>query len=223
MPRFNAQRFFLTYSQCGLLSRNDLADYLYEEHSPLWLELAREEHQDGGQHIHCVIVFESRFQKNMSCFDYEGFHPNVAVIKHGHADLYRCRHYIRKGEQEAHDPRHKGTVCSYTEEPVHRGEVPEYLEKAERYGWGDILESARDADEFKQLVRKHKPADYVLRNDAIEQFAAHHFSAPQTYTPTFEKDTFVVPAQVDQWLAEVFGEVSYFLFRHGHPYLPCVN
>jgi len=207
-PRLNAQRFFLTYAQCADLSQSDLADFLYDTHSPSWIELAREVHADGGHHIHVVIIFGARFQGQMGSFDYEGYHPNIETIKHGKRDIYRVRHYIRKEDKETHSEKHHDGPCCYSGVPYTRGAVPVYTDETERLSYGDILDKSTTAAEFLDLVRRYQPADYVLRNDAIEQFAAYHFTAPQEYTPAFAPDSFVVPHEVDEWMAEVFNEVS---------------
>lgn len=200
-PRLDAKRFFVTWSQVGDTDPEDLLAHLDTTHSPLWIELALEHHQDGNAHIHAVIAFNTRFRGYMDCFDFNGYHPNIQVIRQGKKDLHRVRRYLRKGDDGGGDA-----------VPLSRGEVPPYGDTEETGGlsWGDILDLAQDAEDFKRLVRQHKCADYVLRNDAIEHFASHHFNAPQVYTPSYPADSFVVPDAVDQWVAEVFGEVSLF-------------
>jgi len=207
MPRLNAQRFFLTYSQADL-SIDDLADFLFNTHHPSWLEVANEQHADGGQHFHVVIVFPARFQGQMGCFDFEDHHPNIQTIKHGKRDIFRVRHYIRKEEKAAHSPEHNAAPCDYTGEPLTRGDVPPYSATTECLDYGAILDRATDSADFLKLVRQHRPADFVLRNDAIEQFASHHFNAPSVYVPKYAADSFVVPAAVDEWMEQVFSEVS---------------
>jgi len=198
-PRLDAKRFFLTYAQVGDTDPEDLLAHLASVHSPLWIELSLEHHQDGNAHIHAVIAYAQRFRGYMDCFDFAGYHPNIQVVRQGKKDLHRVRRYIRKGDDGAGDA-----------VPLVHGEVPVYGDAEETGGlsWGDILDVSQDSEEFKRLVRLHKPADFVLRNDAIEHFASHYYNAPQVYTPQFPADSFVVPDAVDQWMAEVFGQVS---------------
>jgi len=223
MSRLNGQRWFLTYAQVNdeLFDADILADALFLL-SPEWLEVAHEQHQDGGSHYHVVIVFASRRQKPMSWFDVLGHHPNIKSIKNGGRDLFYRRHYIRKGEKGTHDTSHKDEPCDYDAITYFRGTPPPYssTDAAERLSYGDILDTANSAKHFLQLVRQHRPSDFVLKNDAIEGFAVKYFANPQEYTPLYPADSYIVPAPVDAWVAEVFGEVCFFLIPARSPVPP---
>nr|QXN75481.1 MAG: replication associated protein [Genomoviridae sp.]QXN75483.1 MAG: replication associated protein [Genomoviridae sp.]QXN75485.1 MAG: replication associated protein [Genomoviridae sp.] len=77
MPfRFAARFALLTYSQCGDLDPFAVNDHL----GSLGAEciVGREEHSDGGFHLHAFTDFGRKFQsRNERIFDVDGRHPNV--------------------------------------------------------------------------------------------------------------------------------------------------
>lgn len=210
-PRLNAQRFLLTYSQVAdwEVSDESLAEFLSSFSHFHWCEVARETHADGGFHYHAVVVFHKRFQRGMAAFDFRGFHPNIEVIKNGTGDLFRVRHYIRKGDDPSHPlASHEEEPCTYAYQPVGRGNVPEYVAPAKRLDWADILDTAKDAQTFMELVRHNRPADFVLRHDNVKAFAQQHYDAPSDYVSPYEDDTWVTPPELDEWVENVFRQVS---------------
>lgn len=207
MPRFDFQRCFLTYSQCNI-SANVLADFLFT-FGPVWLEVAAETHADGAQHLHAVVVWGERYRGRTDTLDIQGFHPNIEAVRHHQKDIYRVRHYIRKEEKEHHlAATHRHRACDYTGEPIARGIPPPYVEKTERLDFGGILAVATTSAEFLDLVREHQPKEFVLRNDAICSFARDYFTRPAEYIPPYPRESYVVPPELDQWVEEVFSEVS---------------
>lgn len=211
-PRTNAQRFFLTYSQAADISQSELADFIHSI-APCWLEIVQEFHQDDGIHYHAVVCYDDRLQRPMDVFDFEGCHPNFAVIKNATTDLFARRHYLRKGPRRAkedeHPPKdHKIRPCDYDTEPETRGEVPEYIESTGRLDWGGILAQATSRDEFLKLVRHSQPKDYVLRHDAIVKFADTQYSEPSAPEEVFPEESWVIPPELDDWVKTVFAEVS---------------
>jgi len=77
MPfRFKAKYGLLTYPQCGDLDPFSVVDLLGD----LGAEciIGREEHADGGIHLHAFFMFERQFEsRNVRVFDVHGCHPNV--------------------------------------------------------------------------------------------------------------------------------------------------
>ena len=209
MPRFNCLRVFLTYSQCGALTPNDLiAHFPTLVPIPDWAEIASELHEDGSPHLHAVVVFSTRFQGNMSSFDVGGKHPNAQPIRHGHANLFRCRHYLRKGnrgKEEQHEiSNHKLVACNYDAVPETFGTPTLYFEKAKCLDWGGILAESEDKDTFLQLAKQNQPADYVLRYDSILRYAAAAFDREVLYEPPFAPDSFRVLPEMDEWVQQFF-------------------
>ena len=74
--RFNAKYGLLTYPQCGDLDPFSVVNMLGE----LGAEciVGREDHADGGVHLHAFFMFERKFSsRNVRIFDVDGQHPNV--------------------------------------------------------------------------------------------------------------------------------------------------
>lgn len=77
MPfRFQAKYGLLTYAQCG-----DLDPFAVVEHlGRLGAEciIGRENHENGGLHLHAFFMFERKFEsRNERVFDVDGRHPNI--------------------------------------------------------------------------------------------------------------------------------------------------
>lgn len=75
--RFAARYALLTYSQCGDLDPFDVVCHL----ASLGAEciVGREDHADGGVHLHAFTDFGRKFQsRNCRVFDVGGHHPNVS-------------------------------------------------------------------------------------------------------------------------------------------------
>lgn len=222
MARLNGLRFFLTYAQCNdlAITSSILADQLFLL-APDFVEVAQEHHADDGIHYHAVICFAKRKQNGMDYFDVVingvSRHPNIRPIRNAGKDLFYRRHYIRKEEKAPHDTTHRDGPCDYTGEPESRGHPPAYsaTQEAERYTWGTLIETCSTRADFMQQCRTYFPKDYVLRNDALQSFAASEYSNPQKdgYVPR-RREEFVVPPEMDAWVEEVLGQV-----RHAHAYL----
>lgn len=208
LPRLNGQRFLLTYSQTTAALDRQLEHFLADLPNFHWCEIAEERHQDGNPHIHVVIVFRKRFQRNMQAFDCEGHHPNIKPIRNGGLDLFRARHYIRKGDSPSHSAENHEEACNYTYEPHPVGAVPRYAVPQPRLTWGELLDGANDVDDFLRGVRQHYPRDYVLRFDQVLTFAQQHFSRPYDYVPARQAEEFRVPDELDEWVESVLRQVS---------------
>lgn len=211
MPaRLNGQRYFLTYSQVADwdFSEDDLATFLSSLPHFSWCEVAQEQHQDGGYHFHAVVVFTKRLRGGMATFDHRQQHPNIQAVRNATTDLYRVRHYIRKGDAATHSVEtHKEEPCTYAYQPTARGAVPDYLAPSERHDWGDILNEATNVETFLQLVRDNKPGDYILRYDAVKAFAQHHYNNPSAYVSPYEDESWNTTADMDNWVQTVLRQV----------------
>lgn len=82
MPSFtcNARYFLITYAQCGDLSHWDVLELFVR----LGAEciIGRENHADGGVHLHAFVDFGRKFRSRRSdIFDVGGHHPNIEPSK----------------------------------------------------------------------------------------------------------------------------------------------
>nr|WCD56379.1 MAG: replication associated protein [Genomoviridae sp.] len=77
MPfRFAAKYGLLTYPQCGDLDGFEVSDML-SAHGAECI-VGREDHVDGGVHLHAFFMFERKFEsRDVRIFDVRGQHPNV--------------------------------------------------------------------------------------------------------------------------------------------------
>ncbi len=49
---------------------------------------AEEHHQDGGRHWHALLIFHTALRtRNKDCFNIEGRHPNIKVVKGSRLDF----------------------------------------------------------------------------------------------------------------------------------------
>lgn len=81
MSRFqiNSSILFLTYPRCDE-SKEDLFTFFqgYENPKALEIVVAREQHQDGCNHLHAVVKFDKTYRtRNPQEFDFRGAHCNI--------------------------------------------------------------------------------------------------------------------------------------------------
>lgn len=100
--RYSARSIFLTYPKCTL-RKEELGLLIKEKFLSKKLELsylgvAEEKHKDGSSHLHAMaLTTGKRIEARLSSFmDFQGFHPNVSVIK----NLYGAYQYLRKDDKE---------------------------------------------------------------------------------------------------------------------------
>lgn len=197
VPRLNAQRFFLTYAQAEGYTKENLAEFLRNTSPQFhWCEVAQETHADGGLHYHAIIVYNSRIQRTLDAFDYNGHHPNILVIRGAGRQLQNRRTYIRKEDGDV----------------VQKGAAPGYTEEAERRSWGDILNSSTTKEEFIAGIRDNYPREFCLQWDKLNTFANEHFNAPSDYVSPWPQEQWLTPPAVDEWLADVFRQVCSYNF-----------
>lgn len=97
--RINARRarlagkaFFLTYPQCSE-SKEALLAHLKTLGSVLQAVVSRENHQDGGHHLHAYVKYDKKIDTtNMAFFDFKEHHGNYQTCKNPLA----CKKYVEK-------------------------------------------------------------------------------------------------------------------------------
>lgn len=79
--KFDSASCFLTYPQSDL-SIQEVYEFLNSIKPILWARICREQHEDGGYHIHAVAKWTKRHQSKEPRFlDIRGFHPNIQSIR----------------------------------------------------------------------------------------------------------------------------------------------
>lgn len=94
--RFAASRVFLTYSQSGETTREQIRDTIHSKHQikDYWIGL--ELHRSGDKHIHAVIFFNNTVDStDPAVFDIGELHPNISQIKSRDSEQ-RCMEYAIK-------------------------------------------------------------------------------------------------------------------------------
>lgn len=76
MVRFQFKYVLLTYSQCAGLDPFEVVDHIASLNGECIV--AREDHADGGIHLHVFAEFRPKFRSSRpTVFDVGGFHPNI--------------------------------------------------------------------------------------------------------------------------------------------------
>lgn len=157
MPSFkcNARYFLITYAQSAGLDEWDVVAHF----ATLQAEciVAREDHADGGTHLHTFVDFGRKFRsRRTDIFDVHGYHPNIepSCGNPGGGYDYACK----DGEIVAGGlGRPSGGKVSKTSTPWH---------------W---IITAGDPEELRDLVRELAPKEAILRAREIEWFIDREF------------------------------------------------
>lgn len=148
---FSARYVLLTYSQSGDLSEWSVLDHI----SSLGAEciIGREDHADGGTHLHVFCDFGRKKQSRRSdFFDVEGHHPNI-VPSRG-----------RAGEGWDYATKDGNVVAGGLERPGGGG-LPSTPDK-----WREII-GAESREEFFDLLRELDPKTLVTKWSELNRYA----------------------------------------------------
>nr|USZ80655.1 replication-associated protein [Tick-associated gemycircularvirus 5] len=182
MPDFhcNAKYFLITYSQSTGLDEWAVVNHF----SSLGAEciVAREDHADGGTHLHAFVAFGRKFRsRRPDIFDVDGRHPNIVPSRGNPGGGWD--YAIKDGEVVAGGlERPGGGGVSKTTTPWH---------------W---IISASSGGELRDLVRELAPKEAILRHREIEHYIANEFAEerPAYVHPIgFEFELGVVPDLVE--------------------------
>lgn len=95
-----AKRYFLTFPQCDV-DRKDLQAHLLQFGTYNQYIIAKEQHEDGNKHMHCLIEYVNKVKAtNARYFDYEGHHCHVKTVGRTNEDWNRCWHYCLKEDEK---------------------------------------------------------------------------------------------------------------------------
>lgn len=168
MRRLQVKHVLLTYAQCGELDPFKIVDHLGD----LGAEciVGRENHADGGVHLHCFATFEEKFRtSNDRWADVDGCHPNAQPCKTTPEKMYD--YAIKDGD----------VVAGGLERPsgVRDGEPASK--------WGLIL-NASTRDEFFALVKELDPRSLGYAHGSVMRCADWLF-------PTV-REPYITPANI---------------------------
>nr|QJI53681.1 MAG: replication-associated protein [Cressdnaviricota sp.] len=91
--RLQGNRFLLTYPRCDA-DPEQLVLFLKELPYFERCIVAREQHEDGGNHLHAAVEFQRRLQRKFDFFDFDGTHGNYQSC----ASWGKCVNYCRKNK-----------------------------------------------------------------------------------------------------------------------------
>ncbi len=196
MPfQFDNKKVFLTYSQVGERSLDDVFNHLRrlrEPEQPRYLVVARERHGDGGFHFHAVIDFGKRFRsRDARVFDFDGIHPNISAIR-------TTREYDNKVTYTKKDGEFK--ELGTHEQAESRGHKQQH--------WIDLIDGSENRDDFMAKAKTVAPRDFILQNDKFEAFAAKYYNNVATYVSEYTPEDFeYTPTAAKDWVEEVLNQV----------------
>lgn len=185
---FYAKYALLTYAQCGSLDPWAVVELL----SGLGAEciIGRENHADGGIHLHVFVSFGRKYRsRRVDVFDVGGFHPNISPSKGTPEEGYD--YAIKDGDVVA------GGLSR-----------EELLPSGNRVGsvaarWSEIT-SADSVDEFWRLVFELDPQRGACSWPSLNKFAEWKFAPkPTCYEPPtgIEYDEGLLDGRYD-WLQQ---------------------
>lgn len=193
---FNARYALLTYAQCGALDPWEVNNHLAE----LGAEciIAREEHADGGTHLHAFVDFGRKFRTRRSdVFDVGGCHPNISP-SYGTPEK-GFDYAIKDGDIVAGGlERPNGKAVSSSRDP-----------------WSTII-MAESRDEFFQLCADLAPRSLCTAFNSLSKYADWKYRVdpePYRHDPSYQFDLGGFP-ELLQWSHDTFnavGEVSKYI------------
>jgi len=158
---FYARYGLFTYSQSTGLDAWEVSNHF----GSLGAEciIGREDHQDGGTHLHAFVDFEKRRRFRQSRFaDVSGSHPNIVSSYGTPWDGYD--YAIKDGE----------VVAGGLERP----EPPGTSIRRSDEKWSTIV-AAETREDFWLLVRELAPADLAKCFNSLSKFADWQYADPE--------------------------------------------
>nr|UTM74958.1 replication-associated protein [Tick-associated circular DNA virus] len=204
MPPFsiNCRYVLLTYAQSGDLSEWSVLDHI----SSLGAEciIAREDHADGGTHLHVFCDFGRKFRsRQQNLFDVDGRHANIQPSR-GRAE-FGYDYAVKDGN----------VVAGGLARPGSGG-----LPKAKNI-WSEIV-GAESRDEFLDLVQCLDPKSFVLRHRELLEYADRYYAEriePYVGPTGVEFELGMVP-ELARWRGESFGDDPVEGMFRGKPQTP---
>jgi hypothetical protein len=181
--RFNAKNVFLTYPQCGDLSKERLRDFLVESLGCRWYHIGRESHVDGGYHLHAYAGWErKRDLRGADCFDCDGQHPNITIPRDAKAVAEYCgKNGDILSNVEIRDlPGRTGTTTG---------------------AWLELL-NAPTKRAFMDGASKLDPRGFVYQLERLEYFCEKRYGMESGAYEGRGREEFVEPDELAEWVTE---------------------
>lgn len=96
----SVSKVLMTYPQCDK-DKEWLVERLESNNNLLYWVVSKEPHEETeGEHLHAFIVLRTAVKMRSIAFqghfDYDGYHPNLELVKHSKADILRVWDYVTK-------------------------------------------------------------------------------------------------------------------------------
>lgn len=198
--RLSTKNIFLTYPRCDLPAQQALDSLvqLLSDYNP-HIRVAREEHDDGGFHLHAFIRLERKLDtRRNNFFDLGGHHPNIQSCR----NLQATFDYVSKD----------GEFVDFG------SPSPEKQDK-----WKKIL-SSTTAEEFWTSANDLVPRDYVLNHEKLEYFVQKKFGEIQEpYTSPYPGFNIAQHPQLQDWVDSSLNQEVCLAVRLAPPAPHCVG
>uniref|UniRef100_A0A8E7G292 Replication-associated protein n=1 Tax=Grus monacha Genomoviridae sp. TaxID=2814962 RepID=A0A8E7G292_9VIRU len=182
--RLQSRYVLLTYSQCG-----DLDPWLVHDtiiSFPAECIIGRENHRDGGIHLHAFVDFGKRIDlRDNRRFDVDGRHPNIAPC--GRTPQTMLDYAIKDGDVVAGGLNPRLDISTATSDTV----------------WHRIA-NAETVDEFWSTVRELAPRALLCNHQSLRAYADWHYRPVATkyeHPPGLQLRTDHVP-ELDEWVRD---------------------
>lgn len=198
--RFAARYGLFTYAQCGDLDPFAVVDHFASLRSECII--GRENHADGGIHLHAFAMWKERFEtRDVRRFDVQGCHPNVVA---GYGTPEKGWDYATKDGE---------IVAGGLERPG--------SDTVDNTGskWSEIV-AAETADEFWATVTRLDPRALCCSYVSLAKYAENRYKPNPTEYGTPEGITFDTGelVRLPQWVdtnlgGDRVGKLSYTYAR----------
>lgn len=165
----NSKYALLTYAQCGSLDGFTIMDHI----SSLGGEciVAREDHKDGGIHLHVFCDFGRKFRsRKVDVFDVAGFHPNITPSRGTPEKGYD--YTIKDGD----------IICGGLERPTGKSRDGDGSTVSK---WTEIT-NASSREEFWELLHQLDPKSAACSFTSLNKYADWKFAVNP---PCYESPT----------------------------------
>lgn len=163
---FRAQTRYvlLTYAQCGDLDHWAVHDVITSY--PAECLIGREDHADGGVHLHAFVDFGRRVNlRDARRFDVDGYHPNIQPC--GRTPQKMLDYAIKDGDVVA------GALSPSIRDLISRTDNV----------WARIADAA-SVEEFWELVRELAPRALLCNHQSLRAYAEWHYRPLLLHTST---------------------------------------
>jgi len=178
--RFNAKKLFATYPQANGLSKDIILEF-YQRLNCTSYTIARELHEDGNEHFHCLIEWQTPYDcRDERRFDINGHHPNIQTARNPKA----VHSYIIKDGDYITNKTYDDTSNS----------------------WADLA-ACNTVGQFWELAERKHARDFIVNHEKLEYYATKRFKTETTeYVPTYTE--FKPPEPVMNWIETEYPKVS---------------